>query len=776
MTRPLLLLAGGLACGCLVGAGLPREAAELLLALAAGLLCVVARAPRLHVVALLASALAVGAGAAAVESGAYDRTPLVSWLRAAPPDVPIRLAGVAAADLAVKDRGWSILLDVTTPARGRVRIAGSGDSPPGIIAGDRVEAWAALRAPRAFGDPGVFDSVAEARRAGVHAIGFCKSGRLVSAAAPTALGLAPTRWAAVARRWARGQLTRFMIPGAEEGLVRAMVLGDRTGVDPETAEAFRMAGTYHVLAISGAQVALLAGLLLSAARLLGAGPVRGGGAVASLLAFYALFVGGDPPVARAAVMAIVVLAGRALDLDSDLPNLLGLAAFLLLCHRPSAVGDASFQLSFVATAAILLLLPPLEARLPRLPWRLETAVAGSLVAQLALSPLLAVHFHRLAPDALLLNLVAVPLASAVLLAGFAILATAALAPTLAWLCADAAWIAAHDLLLSGQAARALPSLDVRVARPSLLAIALLTAGLLLVARGVLARHTFVLLAAGVTLLVLCPARVPADGRLTLTMLDVGQGDCLVVRSPRGRVMVVDTGGSWEGGLDVGESVVGPYLWSRGVLRLDRMVLTHAHPDHVGGAPFLARSFRVGDVWEGPAPVHDAVYQAVDRALRDAGSPRRTVAVGVRDADWDGVAVEVLGPRRPARAPWKARNDDSLVMTLRLGEVRFLLTGDVEREGEEALAAPRAAILKVPHHGSRTSSGPRLLAAVSPRLALVSAGYRNRFGHPHPEVVARYARAGIPLLQTAVDGAIAVSTDGSRIWLATYSGRADEVVR
>jgi competence protein ComEC len=722
-------------------------------------------------VALGAAAVAIGSAAAGVETLGYAQAPLGHWTAAcAPESPPVQLEGIAADDAATRNQSWSLLLDVERPARGRVRIVGSGMLPGDVVAGDRVAVWASLREPRNFGDPGAFDAVADARRAGIHALGFCKSGRLLDARPPVRRA-GPARWAALGRRWARRQFATWILPGEEEGLVRAMVLGDRTGVSAETSEAFRMAGTYHVLAISGAQVALLAGVLLTLARAAGFGPASSGALVSLLLAFYAVFVGGDPPVARAAVMGIVMLLGRALDLDSDLPNLLGLAAFLLLCQRPLAVGDASFQLSFVATAGILLLLPPLLARLPRLPLRLETALAGSLAAQLPLTPLLAAHFHRLAPAALILNLVAVPLSSAVLLAGLALLACAAVVPRLAPLLGDCAWIAAHALLRSGEIARGWPALDVHLAQPAPWAVAVLITGLVLLARGARARRAFAFVAAGLAGLVWLPARVPADGRLHLTVLDVGQGDALVVRSPHGRVMVVDAGGAWEGRLDLGEAVVGPYLWTQGVLRLDRLVLTHAHPDHVGGAPFLVRSFSIGEIWEGPAPLHDPAYISLDALLRASHVARRSVVRGVHGS-WDGVEIDVLGPRAPARPPWRVRNDDSVVVALCFGGVRFLLTGDMEAAAEAGLVAPPAAVLKVPHHGSRTSSTPSLLAAVSPRLGLISAGYRNRFGHPHPEVVARYRRAGVRLFQTPVDGAVTVSTDGSRIWVGTYRGGQD----
>jgi competence protein ComEC len=184
-------------------------------------------------------------------------------------------------------------------------------------------------------------------------------------------------------------------------------------------------------------------------------------------------------------------------------------------------------------------------------------------------------------------------------------------------------------------------------------------------------------------------------------------------------------------------------------------------------PFLLRAVDVREVWEGIAPRRDAVYDALAKVVREAGVTRRAVARGAA-ADWDGVRVEVLGPAPPPRAPWRTRNDDSVVMALRYGEIVLLLTGDVEAKGESTLDVPRTFALKVAHHGSRSSSTPGFLARAAPRVAIVSVGNHSRFGHPHPEVVARYQGAGVSLLRTDRDGAITLSTDGKHVWIATYA--------
>jgi competence protein ComEC len=222
---------------------------------------------------------------------------------------------------------------------------------------------------------------------------------------------------------------------------------------------------------------------------------------------------------------------------------------------------------------------------------------------------------------------------------------------------------------------------------------------------------------------------------------------------------------------MGEAVVGPYLWWLGARRVEHLVVSHAHPDYAGGVPFLLRAFRVGEAWEGLAPTRDHDYARLDEALGEAGVGRRSMAVGAR-AEWDGVFVRVLGPRPRGSRPAIVRNEDSLVLALDYGDVRLLLTGDVQGQAEDELTPGRAEVVKVPHHGSRTSSSEELVSATGARLAIVSCGARNPFGHPSAEAVARWRQAGALVLRTDRDGSVFVATDGRRVWVRA-AGEGEE---
>jgi competence protein ComEC len=274
-----------------------------------------------------------------------------------------------------------------------------------------------------------------------------------------------------------------------------------------------------------------------------------------------------------------------------------------------------------------------------------------------------------------------------------------------------------------------------------------------------------------------PARVRqhGDGKLHLAMIDVGQGDAMLVTFPNGRRLVVDTGGVGpRGGFDIGDRVVGASLRAAGVLGVDYLAITHGDPDHVGGARTLVRDFAPTEVWWGVA-VASHEPAAVVRAEADrVRATWRTLGRGDR-LEIGGVELRVHHPPPPDWERQKVRNNDSLVFELRFGEVSVLLTGDIGREVElellPALELPPIVVLKVAHHGSGTSSAAEFVDQVRPKVAMIGVGRGNPFGHPVPYVLERFAQAETAVFRTDVDGQITVTTDGKDLEVKTYTGRS-----
>jgi competence protein ComEC len=611
-----------------------------------------------------------------------------------------------------------------TPRSGTLQLTAYGFLPS-LAAGQRISVETRLDPPMGFRNPGTFDHAERLRRHGITAVGAVRAERI------TPLDAREPAWPTRIKRHAVTAM-REALPPTSAALLAGLLLGERTELPADVDAAFRRAGVYHVLAVSGSNVALVASTVW-ALLTLACAPRRVAalGALIVVVGFAAV-VGAQPSVLRAALMAVLVLLALLLERDAAVLNSLALAAVVILALRPADLHDPGFQLSFAATAGIVL------APLPRR--RAATALAVSAAAQLAVLPISLAHFNQLSTIGVVANLAVVPLAGLATVLGLAAVAAGLVSATLSGCLFGAAWPVL--LLLRGAvaAAAAVPGAVIHLPAPGPGAIVAYVAALALGLlawrrRGTHRRRARGLAAAAGALLVasalatVWPALRPADGRLRVTVLDVGQGDAIVVEGPDGRALLVDAGAGGPYRLDAGERVVAPFLWNRGVLRLQAVVVTHADLDHAGGIAAIRDRFTVLEAWDG------------------SGEP---LALG-------GAVVT------PLATAGEGRNDSARVLRIDFGLASVLLASDVEAAGEQALlasGAPLAAtVLKVPHHGSRTSSSPALLTAVRPSLAVVSVGARNPYGHPDPTVLARLAAAGATIYRTDHDGAILLETDG-----------------
>jgi competence protein ComEC len=693
---------------------------------------------------------------------------------------------------------------------GQVRVT-AYDFEPTVETGDVVRIHhLRLRRPSGFRNPGAFDYGRYLSRHGIDATGSLSKGERLELVQRGPSGYL-TRLSAF-RAGLAAHIDRTMTEPAA-AITQEMVLGISGGLAPEVREAFSASGTAHLMSVSGLHVGfvyaavffvLKQSLLQLRFRLLG--PFSGGprpsklAAAGGLLAVlgYACLVGSNLPTIRSTLMIATYVMAYLLDRDGDPWHTTALAALLMLIVHPLSLFDIGFQLSFAGVLAILyaqrLLHPPnaLPAAEPELAslgaratTKLREAVYISTFASLGTAPLVLYVFQRLPLIAPLANIAVLPFASiAVPLALLASFLAEIIQPLGDFLLALTGMLVGVMYRLIALFA-AIPYAAPRLGTVPLPVILLAYGTLVLMPYSRASRAARWGAAAGVVLIVAgltWPWLVPEGrGQLEVTFLDVGQGDASFIRFPRGSAMLIDGGGSYRDDFDVGERVVAPFLRYRGIRRVDYVVATHPHPDHAKGLGCILRDFRVRQFWDNGAQPSAPWYDKLRQTAIEQHIYREVVINGSATATIDGVALELLHPTPTFQPQIKRRgsgedageNNRSLVVKLTYGTISILFTGDIEQEAERFLLQSsrnlHATILKVPHHGSRTSSSEPFVRAVNPRVAVFSVQRDSRFGHPHPVVVDRYTALGAYVLRTDAHGAVTVRTDAQTVWVEPYVG-------
>lgn len=574
--------------------------------------------------------------------------------------------------------------------------------------------------------------------------------------------------------------------GDRSGLAEALVLAERGGIPRESRDAFAGAGVAHLLAISGFHVGVLAGLILAVTGWAGAGRRFRTRAVSGVLAAYVIFLGLPAAAVRATLLIALVGLARGLGREPHRVALLSTAFLLMLVVRPGFLGEVGFQLSFAGALALAMVTRPASAPHPTprwLPRRLWGTTAGRWIhdgilagaaATLATLPMAVWHFGRLPLLGIPATLALSPLAAVAVPLVLATLAADLLFPPLGGLVALPTRFVLGGFEAVVGAVAGIPGAWFWAPREVgiLVASALVIGSILprfLAVSGTKARWT-----ARAALLICVLGMWPAvrtlrgAGVLEIVMLDVGQGDAIPIRTPAGRWILVDTGPA-RAGWDAGSALILPYLAGRGVPGLEAVILTHPDLDHLGGLSSVLAGIEVGMVMGGgTAAGKESLIRALETARREEVPWIRAETGEV--ISLDGMELSILHPApvslgvgasgtRPP--PLEDANDRSVAMLIRFGEFTALLTGDAPVQVEERLLASGSlpdggiSLLKLGHHGSRTSTSPRLLDRLHPRLALVSAGRGNRFGHPHPGVLGRLKVRGIPWWSTARDGGVRV---------------------
>ena len=594
---------------------------------------------------------------------------------------------------------------------------------------------------------------------------------------------------------ARWQQALVEAAGEKDGsILAAMILGDRRGMDPETKELYQVNGIAHILSISGLHLSFIGIGAYQFLRRRTGSFLAGGMLGIAFLLLYIAMIGPGVAVLRSLVMFLVRvgadMAGRVCDMFTSL----ALAAAVVILWQPLAYYDGGFQMSFGAILGMWIMgemtrRPPGErggrrTGKRRLPYRLGEAVKSSLGVQMILFPVTLYHYFEFPLYSVLLNLLVIPLMSALLLLGMLgsllYLAVEPAGGALIWACSRIL-----DLYeISCRAALALPGCRLVTGRPGLAAIwfyygALAVTLLLLLwmrrkreaevaAPRRPAARAFAPVLTGI-LVLLFAGRAEVWGHLEVTMLDVGQGDCLFLRAGDGTCILVDGGSSDTD--QAGRYRIEPFLKAEGVGELSYVFVTHGDSDHLNGVTELLErqdtGVEIGCLVVPPKELWDGELAEVLDAAAAAGVPVQTIGRGSRLACGQ-LAVACLQPA--ASDALEPGNAASLVLAASWDSFDMLLTGDVEGEGERLLTERLTQtydVLKVAHHGSRNSTSEEFLAAAGPSVALISAGRDNRYGHPHEETLERLTGAGAHVFETARGGAVTVRTDGRRMTVTTF---------
>ena len=630
----------------------------------------------------------------------------------------------------------------------------TGEPIPAARIGDRISTGGNLKLLTNYNNPGQIDGVTRMKANGITArMSSSKIAVTVEAIDDCGLWIKFLRTVAAIRQHYRESMSQVM-SAEDAAAIFAMLFGGYAGLNPELVEEFQTTGIVHILSVSGSHMSMLAmatALLCSTFRLNRRLTFVVG---VFVIGSYAILSGLLPQVLRSASMGVLIFFAKTLDAEAEGARLLTLTALAMLVNQPLLLFDVSFQLSFTSTAGLMYLSEDLRERMERLPKFFSEAASMTIGAQLASLPVVVWYFNQFSLSSVLANAFVMPLLEVIIVGGLLGGIIAAFVPVVGkFFFAGMALIFGAGAELNRIFAN-LPLSSVQMPTLGFLAGAFYYAALI-VRRGVILLPIAILLA-------LSFFRVGGD--VEINFVDVGQGDCAVVVTEHGHCMIFDTGGTREHMFDVGGRVVVPYLKHENIRSVDKIFLTHVHEDHSGGAGAIIKKLPVGEIVTAgePRSEYAAVFGIAEKFLppMHAGHTGEKFLI-------DGVEVEILFAPSVGTG-----NEISNVYRVRFGNVSFLITGDLVTEIEAQMLREgvdvQSTVLKVGHHGSKTSSSEEFLRAVNPKCAVICVGYGNNFGHPRKEVLERLESLPTKIFRTDRDGLIKFKTDGKTLSVETFN--------
>lgn len=646
----------------------------------------------------------------------------------------------------------------------------------GARVGDVINVYGKLKEIRDFQNPGRIDRAAAYARDGVYA-------RMTTKGNDVWIAQTEGDWHRVVAEIRQSVRERLagVLSERDAAILFAILFGGYYGIPPVWIENFSVLGIIHILSVSGAHIAVLSGFVLMLCRLLRLRGIVQFVTVTAIICGYAVVAGMTPPVMRSAVMGTATFGALAFHRQRDARNVLAVSAIGLLVHQPSLLYDVSFQLSFVATAGIIYLVPKLADIMTRLPRWIANGIAVTVAAQLSTMPFIIWYFHRVSLSSIIANLTIVPFLELVMVIGLLGLALSCLWTWGGTLCLVGCGILLGFAMEEVRLFVMMPFASVDVSQISIW----WGIGYYMVLFWLFGYHprsvpTTAWLwsrlnwrrlgVAGICLAVIVGVCtfMPTEEKLRVHYLDVGQGNAALIETPNKKFILIDAGGRLgrgDGAYDVGARVIVPYLRYAGVKHLEMMILTHGHQDHAGGAAEVVRAIPTDTV----VVAREHQSNSIRNMLRQEDRYR---LVQYAESGWqqqiDGVTVAVLHAPTEMQGSKHGNEASNLVRVSYAGK-RFLFTGDMESLQEESILMQNldvaSDVLCVAHHGSKTSSSAEFLARCAPKYAVISAGYQNMFGHPHKSVLDRLAAQKSDVWRIDERGFVMIEADADGVRIA-----------